>query len=75
MPRADPKRPASGFDNFVENLTGFVAADTGDEDRTRGARFVVTPPLRSALLGSVCLQESVLPTFEYGKGSRTRPLG
>ena len=37
MLRADPKRPLSGFDNFVENLTEFLAADTGDEDQTHEA--------------------------------------
>ena len=55
MPRADPKRPLSGFDNFVENLMRFVAADTGDEDRTSEARFVVTPPLRSCMRGNLYL--------------------
>ena len=69
MPRADPKRPASGFDNFVENLTGFVAADTGDEDRTRGARFVVTPPLRSACLAAFAFRSQSYRRLNMAKGA------
>ena len=59
MPRADPKRPASGFDNFVEISTGFAAADTGEEDCTHRALFFVTPSLRLYLHCSCCLRGSI----------------
>ena len=73
MPRADPKRPYSGFDNFVETLTGFVAAETGDEDQTHEAWFVATLPFMSACAATFTFRCQPYRRLNMAKGAESDP--
>ena len=73
MPQAGPRHPLSGFGNFVENLTGFLAADTGDEDQTHEAWFVATPPLMSACAANFTFRCQPYRRLNMAKGAEPDP--